>query len=94
MDKPSLELLKCTTEQEWLEYLRHADSCGTLSTNELKSLWYLLTQAAISDFMKIDPIQVYMKDYNRMKVAFDIFAKEKSLPKWREGTTDDEWMSP
>ena len=89
-----LEFLKSTPEDQWLERLRKIDKQIPFDSKTLKKLHSHMTQSAIRDFMKFDPIQAYLEDYNRMKRAFDKFAEEKKIQKWRAGTKNDEWMGP
>lgn len=89
-----LEFLKSTREDQWLERLHKLDEQLPFDSSALKELHANLTKSAIDDFMKFDPIQAYLEDYNRMKRAFDLFAKEKKIQKWRVGTKTDEWMGP
>ena len=89
-----LERIKNTSFRDWIELLRHRDENVQFDTASLKILWDKYTQEAIDDFRKFDPIQAYLEDYNRMKKAFDKFAEERDLPKWRSGVSNDEWLSP
>jgi len=89
-----LDIFTKTTEEDWYSHLKSLHQYTKFTADSLKKIYNSFIQSAIRDISRINVMQIYIKDYNRLKLAFDRFAKEENLENWRFGTSETEWLAP